>query len=76
MGAVATVTFDALPDVQVVGRVVRIAPKAAGGSGVNYTVIVELEEVPIRLRWGMTAFVDIEVDSTQGSLWRPAWTPG
>jgi len=76
VGAVATVTFDALPDVQVVGRVVRIAPKAAGGSGVNYTVIVELEEVPVRLRWGMTAFVDIEVDSTQGSLWRPAWTPG
>jgi multidrug resistance efflux pump len=76
VGGSATVTFDALPDVQVVGRVARIAPRAAGGTGVNYTVIVELEEVPPRLRWGMTAFVDIEVDSTQVSVRSPAWTRG
>ncbi|HET7011640.1 MAG TPA: HlyD family efflux transporter periplasmic adaptor subunit [Anaerolineales bacterium] len=60
-GALANVTFDALPDVQVEARVVSVAPKAAEGSGVNYTVILSLTEIPPRLRWGMTAFVDILV---------------
>jgi HlyD family secretion protein len=61
VGDTAIVTFDALPDVSVTGRVVRIAPKASAGSGVNYTVLLELEEIPARLRWDMTAFVDIKV---------------
>lgn len=58
----ATVTFDAFPDLVVMGKVTRIAPKASSGSGVNYTVVVELEESPENLRWDMTAFVDIEID--------------
>ncbi len=61
VGATARVTFDALPDVVVSGKVVRIATKASSGAGVNYTVVIELAEIPARLRWGMTAFVDIEV---------------
>jgi HlyD family secretion protein len=61
VGDQAIVTFDALPEVVVNGVVTRIAPKASEGSGVNYTVTVELDEVPHELRWGMTAFVDIEV---------------
>ncbi|HZD57648.1 MAG TPA: HlyD family efflux transporter periplasmic adaptor subunit [Anaerolineales bacterium] len=61
IGHKAIVTFDALPEVVVNGAVTRIAPKAAEGSGVNYTVTVELDEIPSELRWGMTAFVDIEV---------------
>lgn len=56
------VTFDALPDLVIEGTVVSIAPKAAEGSGVNYPVIVELSEIPPALRWGMTAFVDIELE--------------
>ncbi len=55
------VTFDALPDVVVEGKLTRISPKSSEGSGVNYTVIIELAETPEQLRWGMTAFVDIEV---------------
>jgi multidrug resistance efflux pump len=55
------VTFDALPEISLEGKVTRIAPKAAEGAGVNYTVWVELPEIPENLRWGMTAFVDIEV---------------
>ncbi len=62
VGNPAFVTFDALPDVAVNAKVVRIAPKASVGSGVNYTVELVLEEIPAKLRWGMTAFVDIEVD--------------
>jgi HlyD family secretion protein len=59
VGDVATITFDALPDEVVQGTITSIAPKAAEGSGVNYTVILEMDRVPSALRWGMTAFVDI-----------------
>lgn len=59
--AAVKVTFDALPDVVIQGVVKSIAPKASAGSGVNYTAIIELAETPEALRWGMTAFVDIEV---------------
>jgi len=61
-GDTATVTFDALPDLVLEGTVISIAPKAAEGSGVNYPVVIELSEIPAELRWGMTAFVDIEVE--------------
>lgn len=54
------VTFDALPGVEVGGEVVRIAPKPIEGTGVNYVAVVELDDIPRGLRWGMTAFVDIE----------------
>ena len=57
-----SITFDALPDRVVTGRVTRISPMAEPGSGgVHYTVVVEMGEVDSVLRWGMTAFVDIEV---------------
>jgi len=57
-----SITFDALPGVVVTGKVARISSKAAAGSGVNYTVVIEMDEVPAGLRWGMTAFVDIQVE--------------
>lgn len=62
IGDKVSVTFDALPDVMVVGTVVRIASKTDEGSGVNYPVVIEMAETPENLRWGMTAFVDIKVD--------------
>jgi multidrug resistance efflux pump len=61
-GDTVLITFDALPDVSLTGTVTRIAPKAAEGAGVNYPVWIELGEIPEDLRWGMTAFVDIEVE--------------
>ena len=62
VGQEAAVTFDALPDRVVTGTVTRISPMAEPGSGgVHYTVVLELKEVDPVLRWGMTAFVDIEV---------------
>jgi HlyD family secretion protein len=57
----AVITFDALPDLVVEGTVISIAPKAEEGTGVNFPVTIELDEVPPELRWGMTAFVDIDV---------------
>ncbi|MEE8120313.1 MAG: HlyD family efflux transporter periplasmic adaptor subunit [Anaerolineales bacterium] len=63
IGNVAITTFDALPEIVVEGQVVYIASKSTEGSGVNYKVILELYEVPEKVRWGMTAFVDIEIES-------------
>lgn len=61
VGDSVEVTFDALPGVVENGTVDSIAPKASEGSGVNFTVIVKLDDIPPEIRWGMTAFVDIEV---------------
>jgi HlyD family secretion protein len=61
VGQEATVTFDALPDQTFTGTIQSIAPMAEpGAGGVNYTVILTLDEIDPRIRWGMTAFVDIE----------------
>lgn len=61
-GLRATIVFDALPDRVFEGYVTRISPMAEPGSGgVHYGVVLELAEVDAALRWGMTAFVDIEV---------------
>ncbi|MBL7161225.1 MAG: efflux RND transporter periplasmic adaptor subunit [Anaerolineales bacterium] len=62
IGDKAIVTFDALPNVVIEGTVTRIAPKDSEGSGVNYPVVIELAEIPDGLRWGMTAFVDVEIE--------------
>jgi len=41
---------------------VRIAPMSTPGqSAVNYIVTVALDEIDPALRWGMTAFVDVQV---------------
>jgi HlyD family secretion protein len=62
-GRSVSITFDALPDVVVTGKVTQISPRSAEGSGVNYTVIIEMNEIPAGLRWGMTAFADIQVNN-------------
>ena len=62
VGDKAVITFDALPDLALEGTVISIAPKAAPGSGVNFPVVLELSEIPAELRWGMTAFVDIDLE--------------
>lgn len=62
VGQSVDVTFDAFPDRVFTGHVIRISPMAEpGGGGVNYTAIIELEELAPEIRWGMTAFVDIDV---------------
>lgn len=62
-GQQVAVSFDALQQVVFVGTVTRISPMAAPGSGgVNFAAVIELEEVDPAVRWGMTAFVDIDVE--------------
>jgi len=62
IGNPVQVTFDALPGLEVNGKIMSIAPKASEGSGVNYKVVILLDQIPEALRWGMTAFTDIEVN--------------
>jgi multidrug resistance efflux pump len=66
IGQTVDVTFDAFPERVFKGRVVRINPMAESvAGGVNYTTIIELDELADArasgIRWGMTAFVDIDV---------------
>lgn len=61
-GAPAEITFDAVPDTKVAGVVEKIAARSSEGSGVNYTVTISMQDWPEKLRWGMTAFVDIKVE--------------
>jgi len=62
VGQPVEVTFDAIPDVVLGGHVSHIAPKPSKEQGsVNYRTIIELDEFDHRLRWGMTAYINIAV---------------
>jgi len=63
VGQQAVVTFDALPERVFSGHVTHISSMAEpGAGGVNYTAVIELDELDPAIRWGMTAFVDVEVE--------------
>jgi multidrug efflux pump subunit AcrA (membrane-fusion protein) len=57
-----TITLDALPGVTLRGVVTAITPRAQTKRGdVTYTVTVKVTDAEARLRWGMTAQVEIKV---------------
>jgi HlyD family secretion protein len=62
-GQAAVVTVDALPDVELRGRVARVGLRSEDYRGdVTYPVYVALDEVVPELRWGMTAVVELGTD--------------
>ena len=62
-GQAVVVTVDALPDLKLPGRVVRIGLQAVDYRGdVTYPVYVALDQPAPELRWGMTALVEIEAE--------------
>ncbi len=62
-GMPVDITFDALPDRRFAGRITRIAPISNTDKGsTNFTVQVQVDELDPSLRWGMTAFVNINPD--------------
>jgi len=62
-GQAVVVTVDALPDLKLPGRVVRIGLQSVDYRGdVTYPVYVALDKPAPELRWGMTALVEIEAE--------------
>jgi multidrug efflux pump subunit AcrA (membrane-fusion protein) len=60
-GDPVTITFDAIPDLELPGTVVRIKPIGENKLGdMTYTVVIAPDENDPRLRWNMTASVAIE----------------
>jgi HlyD family secretion protein len=54
----AAVTFDAIPDLKLLGRVGHIRPLGENKQGdITYTVTIRLDRQDPRLRWNMTASV-------------------
>ena len=60
-GDSAIITFDAIPDLELEGTLARIRPFGRDRLGdIVYTVIVVPDEQDERLKWNMTAVVDIQ----------------
>jgi RND family efflux transporter MFP subunit len=60
-GDLVQVSFDAMPDITVTGKVIQVSYKKSVGSGVYYSTKIALDTIPENLRWGMSAFVVITV---------------
>ncbi len=62
-GNAVSVTFDALPDVELQGQVSRIRPLGENKQGdITYAVTISLAQQDTRLYWNMTTAVAIETD--------------
>ena len=72
IGAPVTITFDAIPDLELPGRVIWITPYGEKKEGdITYTVRVSPAENDPRLRWNMTAIVNIEPPDQPSADVRP-----
>ncbi len=61
-GQTVSITVDALPGVKMKGTVLAITPKSQTKRGdVTYTVKIAVDDPDPKLKWGMTAQVDIQV---------------
>lgn len=68
-GDTVTVSFDALPDVQIEGTVIRISQFGEEKQGaITYTAEINLNEFDDRLRWNMTASIRKETAEGLGIL--------
>lgn len=62
-GDPVSLSFDALPGQTIEGTIIFLAPMASEGQGgTNFKAAIEMASPPEELRWGMTAFVDVELD--------------
>ena len=60
-GAAVALSFDALPEVKLAGKVTRIKPLGENKQGdITYLVVIQPDQMDSRLRWNMTAAVAIE----------------
>lgn len=72
-GQPVTVEVDALPDVRLTGRVLRVAPSATATTtgGVSYLVRVDIDPTDVTLRAGMSATATIIASTRQSVLLIP-----
>lgn len=60
-GAEAVVSFDALPEVSYIGKVILIKKLGENKQGdITYTAVIEIETTDPRLRWNMTSPIVIK----------------
>jgi HlyD family secretion protein len=65
-GDLASVSFDAIPGLELVGQVVRIEAVGENKMGdITYTAVLALDQFDERLRWNMTASVIIEPEGAR-----------
>lgn len=68
VGSLVRITFDALPDVELPGRVTEISNQGENNQGdIVYKVTVKPDQWDERLRWKMTATVAIEPEEAEDS---------
>jgi len=73
VGQVASVTFDALPDVVATGTISAIAPTGTNSSGIiTYNVDVKLDSVDALLRPTMSCTAEIVTDTRTDALTVPS----
>ena len=60
-GMPVKISIDAFPGKEYAGAISRIALRSEAGSGTNYTVEIVSDELPTGLRWGMSAFIVIDI---------------
>lgn len=61
IGSPATITFDAIPDLALSGKVTRVRALGESKQGdITYTVTIALDKQDPRLRWNMTASATID----------------
>ncbi len=62
-GLEVEVTFDSLPNRIFTGTVTHIAPVSTTDKGsTNYTLRIDIPDLDASLRWGMTAFINIQTE--------------
>jgi multidrug resistance efflux pump len=60
-GGTAELAFDAIPDLDLTGKVLRIKPIGVNRQGdMTYVVVIQPDQIDPRLRWNMTTKVTIE----------------
>ncbi|KPV51914.1 multidrug transporter, partial [Kouleothrix aurantiaca] len=61
VGSPASITFDAIPELTLAGKVTRVRALGESKQGdITYTVTIALDKQDPRLRWNMTASATID----------------
>ena len=71
-GAPVKISVDAIPGLEITGRVLRIQPLGESKRGdITYRVLIQPDKQDERLRWNMTTSVSIEAQAADGVAQMP-----